>query len=150
MTSAAIPPLFGPERCTRTFARRPKEKSANASSHTGIKSLGRNARPEYALACERSWETLVREVDGNGAAVMDRFVLEHNLRDACARVVACQQALLSQRLQVRELERSGLDASVARALLEIYEESKAMALFNRACVAKAMALAQCTTGTTGA
>ena len=81
---------------------------------------------------------------------MDRFVLEHNLRDACARVMACQQALLSQRVQVRELERSGLDASVARALLEIYEESKAMALFNRACVAKAMALAQCTTGTTGA
>jgi len=76
---------------------------------------------------------------------MDRFVLEHNLRDACARVMACQQALLSQRVQVRELERSGLDASVARALLEIYEESKAMALFNRACVAKAVALAQCTT-----
>jgi len=77
---------------------------------------------------------------------MDRFVLEHNLRDACARVMACQQALLSQRVQVRELERSGLDASVARALLEIYEESKAMALFNRVCVAKAVALAQCTSG----
>jgi hypothetical protein len=77
---------------------------------------------------------------------MDRFVLEHNLRDARARVMACQQALLSQRVQVRELERSGLDASVARALLEIYEESKAMALFNRDCVAKALALAQCTTG----
>jgi len=30
--------------------------------------------------------------------------------------------------------------------LEIYEESKAMALFNRACVAKAVALAQCMTG----
>ena len=77
---------------------------------------------------------------------MDRFVLERNLRDACARVMACQQALLNQRVQVRELERSGLDASVARALLEIYEESKAMALFNRACVAKAVALAQCMTG----
>ena len=77
---------------------------------------------------------------------MDSFVLEHNLRDACARVMACQQALLSQRVQVRELERSGLDASVARALLEIYEESKAMALFNRDCVAKALALGQCTTG----
>src|SRR5262249_7605553 len=79
---------------------------------------------------------------------MDRFVLEHNLRDACARVMACRQALLSQRVQVRELERSGLDASVARALLEIYEESKAMAVFNRDCVAKAVALAQCTTGAT--
>jgi len=78
---------------------------------------------------------------------MDRFHLEHNLRDACARVMACQQALLSQRVQVRELERSGLDASVARALMEIYEESKAMALFNRDCVAKAMTLAQGTTST---
>ena len=45
-----------------------------------------------------------------------------------------------------ELERSGLDASVARALLEIYEESKAMALFNRDCVSKAFALAHGTTG----
>ena len=82
---------------------------------------------------------------------MDRFRMEHSLRDACARVTACQQALLSQRVQVRELERSGLDASVARALLEIYEESNAMALFNRDCVAKSVALAQRTTqGTTGA
>jgi len=32
---------------------------------------------------------------------------------------------------VRELERSGLDASVARALLQIYEESKAKAIVNR-------------------
>lgn len=79
---------------------------------------------------------------------MDRFVLEHNLRDACARVLACQEALVSQRVQVRELERSGLDASVARALLDIYEESKAMALFNRDCVAKALTLAQRETGPT--
>ena len=77
---------------------------------------------------------------------MDRFHLEHSLRAACARVTACQDALLSQRMQVRELERSGLDASVARALLEIYEESKAVALFNRDCVAKSVALAQGTTG----
>jgi hypothetical protein len=49
-------------------------------------------------------------------------------------------------VQVRELERSGLDSSVARALLEIYEESKAMAPFNRDSVAKAVALAQGTTG----
>jgi hypothetical protein len=77
---------------------------------------------------------------------MDRFHLEYSLRDACARVTACQEALLSQRVQVRDLERSGLDASVARALLDIYEESKAMALFNRDCVAKSVALAQRTTG----
>jgi len=39
--SAAILPLFGRKRCTQTFARRPKavEKSANASSYTGIKCL---------------------------------------------------------------------------------------------------------------
>ncbi len=71
---------------------------------------------------------------------MDRFALEYNLRDACARVAACQQSLVSQRVQVRELERSGLDASVARALLDIYEESKSMALFNRDCLAKALTL----------
>jgi hypothetical protein len=75
---------------------------------------------------------------------MDRFALEHNLRDASARVVACRQALLSQRLQVRELERSGLDASVARALLEIYEESKEMALFNHDCLAQALSRGQFT------
>jgi len=78
---------------------------------------------------------------------MDRFTLEHNLRDACARLLACQQALLSQRIQVRELERAGLDASIARDLLGIYEDSKAMALFNRDCVAKALTLAQCATST---
>jgi hypothetical protein len=75
---------------------------------------------------------------------MDRFALEHNLRDACARVAACQEALLSQRVQVRELERSGLDASVARALLDIYEESKEMALFNRDFLARSLTLAQIT------
>jgi hypothetical protein len=79
---------------------------------------------------------------------MDRFALEHNLRDACARVVACQEALLSQRVQVRELERSGLDASVARALLDIYEESKEMALFNRDFLAKSLTLAQVTSSPT--
>ena len=79
---------------------------------------------------------------------MDRFALEHNLRDACARVVACQEALLSQRIQVRELERSGLDASVARALLDIYEDSKEMALFNRDFLAKSLTLAQFTAPTT--
>lgn len=79
---------------------------------------------------------------------MDRFALEYNLRDACARVLACQEALVSQRVQVRELERSGLDASVARALLDIYEDAKEMALFNRDCVAKALTLAQRESGAT--
>jgi hypothetical protein len=72
---------------------------------------------------------------------MDRFALEHNLRGAAARIVACQEALLSQRYQVRELERCGLDASLARALLEIYEESKAMALFNRDSLASTLKMA---------
>jgi hypothetical protein len=76
---------------------------------------------------------------------MDRFALEHNLRDASARIVACQEALLSQRYQVRELERCGLDASLARALLEIYEESKAMALFNRDSLANTLKMATFTT-----
>ena len=76
---------------------------------------------------------------------MDRFALEHNLRDASARIVACQEALLSQRYQVRELERCGLDASLARALLEIYEESKAMAVFNRDSLASTLKMAAFTT-----
>ena len=80
---------------------------------------------------------------------MDRFALEHNLRDASARIVACQEALLSQRFQVRELERCGLDASVARALLEIYEESKAMAIFNRDSLASTLKMAAFTTSRTG-
>ena len=72
---------------------------------------------------------------------MDRFALEHNLRDASARIMACQEALLRRRYQVRELERCGLDASVARALLEIYEESKAMAVFNRDSLANTLKMA---------
>jgi hypothetical protein len=76
---------------------------------------------------------------------MDRFALEHNLRNASARIVACQEALLSQRYQVRELERCGLDASLARALLEIYEESKAMAVFNRESLASTLKMAAFTT-----
>jgi hypothetical protein len=76
---------------------------------------------------------------------MDRFALEYNLRDASARIVACQEALLSQRFQVRELERCGLDASVARALLEIYEDSKAMAIVNRDSLASTLKMAAFTT-----
>ena len=72
---------------------------------------------------------------------MDRFALEHNLRAASARIVACQEDLLSQRSQVRELERCGLDASVARALLEIFEESKAMAVSNRDSLASTLKMA---------
>lgn len=78
---------------------------------------------------------------------MDIFTLEHNLRSACERVTACQEAVVSQRAQVRELERHSLDASVARALLQIYEESKEMAVFNRDSLARAMLTAQFTTGT---
>jgi len=76
---------------------------------------------------------------------MDRFALEHNLRDASARIIGCQESLLSQRYQVRELERCGLDASLARALLEIYEESKAMAVFNRDSLASTLKMAAFTT-----
>ena len=42
---------------------------------------------------------------------------------------------------MRELERSGLDASVARALLQIYEESKAKAIVNRDSLANTLQMA---------
>jgi len=73
---------------------------------------------------------------------MDLFTLDHNLRSACERVTACQHDVLSQREQVRELERCRLDASVARALLQIYEDSKDMAVANRDSLAQTMAMAQ--------
>ena len=62
---------------------------------------------------------------------MDRFALAGSLRAAHARVVAGQRALLDQRLQIRELERYGLDASLAKALLHIYEQSQALSVFDR-------------------
>ena len=62
---------------------------------------------------------------------MDRFVLADSLRAASARVVAGQWALLEQRVHVRELERCGLDASVAKALLQIYEQSQEMNILDR-------------------
>ena len=62
---------------------------------------------------------------------MDRFALADSLRAASARVVAGQWALLEQRVHVRELERCGLDASLAKALLRIYEQSQAMSVFDR-------------------
>ena len=62
---------------------------------------------------------------------MDRFALAGSLRAANARVVAGQWALLEQRAQVRELEQCGLDASTAKALLRIYEESQAMSIIDR-------------------
>jgi hypothetical protein len=62
---------------------------------------------------------------------MDRFALAGSLRAANARVVAGQWALLEQRAQVRELEQCGLDASMAKALLEIYEEQQAMSVIDR-------------------
>ncbi len=79
---------------------------------------------------------------------MDRFTLEHNLRDAYARLLAVEHDLRSQRAQVCELERYGLDTSVARGLLQTYEESKELALFNRDCLSNALRTAAFTTATT--
>ena len=62
---------------------------------------------------------------------MDRFALASSLRAANARVAAGQWALLEQRIQIRELEQCGLDASLARALLRIYEQSQAMSILDR-------------------
>lgn len=62
---------------------------------------------------------------------MDRFALADSLRAASARVVAGQWALLEQRAHVRELERCGLDASVAKSLLQIYEQSQEMNILDR-------------------
>jgi len=62
---------------------------------------------------------------------MDRFGLASSLRVANARVAAGQWALLEQRVQIRELEQCGLDASLARALLRIYEQSQAMSILDR-------------------
>lgn len=62
---------------------------------------------------------------------MDRLALEGSLREACARVVAGQRALLEQRVQIRELEQCGHDAALARALLRIYEQSQATNILDR-------------------
>ena len=62
---------------------------------------------------------------------MDCFALAGSLRAANARVVAGQWALLEQRAHVRELEQCGLDASTAKALLEIYEEQQATSIIDR-------------------
>ena len=62
---------------------------------------------------------------------MDCFALAGSLRAANARVAAGQWALLEQRAHVRELEQCGLDASTAKALLEIYEEQQAMSVIDR-------------------
>ena len=62
---------------------------------------------------------------------MDRFALADSLRAANARVVAGQWALLEQRAHVRELERCGLDASVAKSLLLVYEQSQEINILDR-------------------
>ena len=62
---------------------------------------------------------------------MDCFALAGSLRAANARVVAGQWALLEQRAHVRELEQCGLDASTAKALLQIYEEQQAISVIDR-------------------
>ena len=71
---------------------------------------------------------------------MDCFALEQNLTAASARVAAGQSALMSQRRQIRELEQCGFDASLARALLRDYEQSQAMAMFDRNRFASALAI----------
>jgi len=90
---------------------------------------------DATLNLELRWQAEVVEMPDNanqtGACVMDRFALASSLRAANARVAAGQWALLEQRVQIRELEQSGLDASVARALLRIYEQSQAMSILDR-------------------
>ena len=70
---------------------------------------------------------------------MDRFALASSLRAANARVAAGQWALLEQRVQIRELEQCGLDASLARALLRIYEQSQAVSILDRNRLSHALA-----------
>ena len=62
---------------------------------------------------------------------MDRFALEGSLREACARVMAGQRALLEQRVQIRELEQCGHNAATARALLQIYLQSQTTNIIDR-------------------
>jgi hypothetical protein len=87
------------------------------------------------LIPELRWQAEGFEMPDNanriGACVMDRFALADSLRAASARVVAGQWALLEQRVHVRELERCGLEASLAKALLQIYEQSQEMNILDR-------------------
>jgi hypothetical protein len=87
------------------------------------------------LIPELRWQAEGIEMPGSaaltGACVMDRFALASSLRAANARVAAGQWALLEQRVQIRELEQCGLDASLARALLRIYEQSQAVSIVDR-------------------
>jgi hypothetical protein len=87
------------------------------------------------LNLELRWQAEGFEMPDNasrkGACVMDCFALAGSLRAANARVMAGQWALLEQRAQVRELEQCGLDASTAKALLQIYEEQQAMSIIDR-------------------
>lgn len=62
---------------------------------------------------------------------MDRVTFEDSLQQANARVAAGQRALLEQRAQVRELEQCGLDASLTRALLRVYEQFQAASLYDQ-------------------
>ena len=72
---------------------------------------------------------------------MDRVTLEGNVRQANARVVLGQQALRDQLAQVRELERWGLDASLAKSLLRIYAEQHAVSILDRRRLHQALASA---------
>jgi hypothetical protein len=69
------------------------------------------------------------------------MTLEGSLRAADARVASGHLDLLEQRAQVRELEQWGLDASMARALLRIYEEAHAMSILERRRLCGVMATA---------
>lgn len=62
---------------------------------------------------------------------MDRIALEGSLREACARVMAGQRALLEQRVQIRELEQCGHNAATARALLHVYLQSQTTNILDR-------------------
>jgi hypothetical protein len=90
---------------------------------------------DATLISELRWQAKGIEMPDNanriGACVMDRFALANSLHAANARVVAGQWALLEQRVHVRELERCGLDASLAKALLRIYEQSQEMNILDR-------------------
>jgi hypothetical protein len=114
---------------TLTHGRNPARKTTDGSFYRCINDLDRNAQPEHAL---------VEGSEPDGADVMDRYIVEHNLRLACDRLAACQESLLLQRLQVRELERSGLDATLARNLLHIYEDARDLAVSHRESLAQAV------------
>ena len=63
---------------------------------------------------------------------MDRELLEDNLRLAESHVELGEQTVSRQRELIVELERGGHDTSLARVLLQTFEQSQAMHLADRA------------------